>query len=328
MMNIIRNYITERVPDFLIVGAAKSGSTSIYNYLKQHPQIFMPDLKEPRFFAFCEKPPPPTEFAKKFLPDTITGLDEYIKLFEPASEGQLLGEASVHYLYLQMETIKNIKRYIPKWKDIKIIINLRNPSEASFSAYSALVQWGWEPLEFEDALEKEQLLTANLENNFDRLRLLLANNRPTDYVGLFFYYRQVKAYMDTFPNVRIFLHDDLKSDIYSVLKDMFRFLGVDDSFTPDVSGKHQVSMVPRIGALRFLYRSLSKINHKLSDNNFMNSLIPYEKRRQLGRKIMVSRLTSRRLVIKEQTKEYLRNLYREDVLRLQDLIRRDLSSWI
>jgi hypothetical protein len=327
-MNILINDNIVKLPDFIIVGAAKSGSTSIYKYLKQHPQIFMPDLKEPRFFAFCDNAFPPGEFAKKALPDTVTSFEEYVKLFEPAEEGQILGEASVHYLYLYEETIKNIKRHIPNWKDLKIIVNLRDPSEAAFSFYSFNVQGGLETLEFEDALDKDQELTSNIKNNFDRLQLLFDHRRFGDYVWFFNYYRQVKEYMEDFPNVRVYLNDDLKSDAQGVIKDMFRFLGVDDSFTPDVSEKHYVSMIPRIGFLRNVYRSLSKINHKFSDNYFMNSLIPYEKRRQLGRKIMVSRLTSRRLTIKEHTRQHLRELYREDVLRLQELIGRDLSSWL
>jgi hypothetical protein len=327
-MNAESNDSRVKLPDFLIAGAAKSGSTSIYNYLKQHPQIFMPALKEPRFFAFCEKPLPPTEFAEKAMPDTVTSFEEYVKLFEPAAEDQLLGEASVHYLYLYGETIKNIKRHMPKWQDIKIIINLRDPSEAAFSYYSFSVQCGWEPREFEEALDKDQELTSHIENNFDKLQLLLDSRRPADYVGLFFYFKQVKSFMDSFPNVRVYLNDDLKSDAPAVLKDMFRFLGVDDSFTPDISEKHYKSMVPRAGFLRTGFRALSKINHKVSDNYFMNLLIPYEKRRRLGRRIMVSRLTSKRLAIKEQTQQYLKKLYREDVLKLQELIERDLSSWL
>ena len=251
-----------------------------------------------------------------------------MKLFEHANENQILGEATVLYLYLYEETIKNIKRHIPNWKDMKIIINLRDPSEAAFSLYSFFAQWGCESREFEEAFDNDQALIQNTESNFDRLELLHEHGRLLDYVGTYSYYRQVKSFMDSFPNVRIYLYDDLKSDTLAVMKDMFRFLGVDNSFTPDISGKHNVSMVPRADFLRHLFRALGKINNRFSDNYFINLLIPYKKRRQLGRRLITSRLTSKKLVIKNQTKQYLKKLYREDVLRLQDLIKRDLSSWL
>jgi hypothetical protein len=98
-----------KLPDFLIVGAVRGGTTSLYNYLKQHPQIFMPKEKEPQFFAFSEKP---THYPH---PPIIWKFDDYVKLFENAEESQLIGEASLGYSLCYEETINNIKKYIPEW---------------------------------------------------------------------------------------------------------------------------------------------------------------------------------------------------------------------
>src|SRR4029079_10146943 len=87
------------LPNFLVIGAAKSGTTSLYHYLRQHPQIFMSRIKEPRFFALEEDPldwrGPGDERSRG---ESITTLDAYLDLFE-AVDGELaVGEASVLYL--------------------------------------------------------------------------------------------------------------------------------------------------------------------------------------------------------------------------------------
>jgi hypothetical protein len=97
-----------KLPDFLIVGAGKSGTTSLYHYLRQHPQIFMPEIKEPKFFAFAETP---TSFVYPKGTTIIWNFDEYKSLFEPAREDQKLGEASPIYLRYYEKTIENIKKY-------------------------------------------------------------------------------------------------------------------------------------------------------------------------------------------------------------------------
>ena len=81
------------LPTFLTIGAAKSGTTSIYDYLKQHPEIFMSPLKEPRFFAF--DPEDPSHHGARWV--KITKLDEYLALFDDASDSEAVGEASPSY---------------------------------------------------------------------------------------------------------------------------------------------------------------------------------------------------------------------------------------
>jgi hypothetical protein len=297
-----------RLPDFLIVGAAKSGTTSLYKYLRQHPRIFMPDIKEPHFFCFTEKQPPfkyPQEL------QVIWRFEEYKELFRSAGEGQLIGESSTHYLYFYNESIQSIKKYVPYWKDLKIIIILRNPVDRAFSHYSMLRRTEMEHLEFDDALVK--------------IRERIANGwRPGfDYIGYGLYYDQVKAYLDTFSFVRIFLLEDLKASVQQLIGDIFDFLEV-ESFEPDIATVHNRNEINRLGFL----------NKLITKPGFVSTLLPLVKIIPLEKRIAftatANRLNSRRppWQMTERTRRRLQEIYREDILKLQALIGRDLSAWL
>ncbi len=126
-MKVVSDNQTLVLPDFLILGAMRSGTTSLYHYLKQHPEIFMPSLKEPHFFSYFGKPVSPLP---SYIRSARWNLEDYLTLFESAMNGQLIGEASVSYLYYYRETIENIKRvYRDNYSQLKCIAILRNPVE-------------------------------------------------------------------------------------------------------------------------------------------------------------------------------------------------------
>jgi hypothetical protein len=300
---------TVRLPDFLIVGANKGGTTSLYYYLKQHPQIFMPLLKEPNFFVFGGEPPPEDVHPKKHK-EQVWRFEDYLMLFEGAGEGQVLGEASTPYLTGHQKVIANIKKFVPGWERLKIIMMLREPAARAFSQYMMHRLWGVEPLEFEDAI-REHTDFAGRKTRFPR------------YLGPGFYHDQVKAYLDSFPHVKIYLLDDLKAAAPGLIKDLYRFLGVDDSFLPEMETRYNPSGAAWSG---FFHRFLSTPG-ALSSRIPLIRMIPLEKRISLTEKLL--RLNIRKRVrMKEETRRYLKGLYREDVLRLQELIGRDLSGWL
>jgi len=118
------------LPTFLIIGAAKSGTTSLWHYLRQHPQIFLTRHKEPNFFILegLELPPfsgpaAPEILYKKIYKYSVTDIDSYRTLFQEVSQEKAIGEASVPYLYFP-QAADRIKKYIP---DVKMIVVLRNP---------------------------------------------------------------------------------------------------------------------------------------------------------------------------------------------------------
>ena len=125
--------MNNKLPNFLIVGAAKCGTSSLHNYLNQHPDIFMPSynklgmkVKEPRFLI--------KDLVKNRLPNGVWSFEEYKSLFTDVKNAKLVGESTVLYLYYYEHAIKNIKHYLGK--DVKIIIMLRNPIDRAYSAYS------------------------------------------------------------------------------------------------------------------------------------------------------------------------------------------------
>ena len=303
-----------KLPNFLIVGAAKSGTTSLYNYLKQHNEIFMPEkFKEPRFFiapiikGFNHNQPS----GRRFMDNSIFEWQDYLKLFENIQEEKAIGESSVAYLYYCKTAITLIKEYLG---DIKIIISLRNPINRTFSEYLSSLRENRENIStsFEEALKRE--------NNRK------VQNWPSyyHYTSKGFYYNQVKAYLDNFDQVKIYLYDDLKKDTLGLVKDVYKFLGVDTSFTPDISIKYNVSGIPKN---KFIHKFLKEPNIlKSIVKPVVKTLIPYKERLKIIEKIKMKNLQKPQM--KPETREYLKNLYREDILKLQDLIKRDLSSWL
>jgi hypothetical protein len=298
-----------RLPDFLIVGANKGGTTSLYYYLRQHPQIFMPLLKEPNFFVFGGERPPEDVHPKGHR-EQIWRFEDYIALFEGAGEGQVLGEASTPYLTGHRKVIPNIKKLVPGWERLKIIMMLREPAARAFSQYMMHRLWGVEPLEFEDAIREHKDLSGN-------------EIKVPRYLGPGFYYDQVKAYLYNFPHVKIYLLDDLKADAPGLVKDLYGFLGVDDSFVPDMETQYNPSGAPWSKFFHKFFSTPGALRSRIP----LVKMIPLEKRISMTEKLL--RLNIRKRVrMKEETRRYLKDLYREDVLRLQELIGRDLSGWL
>jgi hypothetical protein len=131
-----------RKVDFFIIGAPKSGTTSLVHYLRSHPRVFIPRIKEPHFFC--------TDFDDY---RQVTSLSDYNQLFAPAPFNARLGEASVWYLYSQLAT-RNILKYNPS---AKIIVILRNPVEMLYSLHSQLVYSMREDIfDFKEAWLKQQ----------------------------------------------------------------------------------------------------------------------------------------------------------------------------
>lgn len=298
-MQIKINGKTVKLPDFLIVGAAKSGTTSIYHYLKQHPQIFMPKNKEPWFFSFAGIDRRDVDiFRRKF--DIVDNFDGYLDLFKDANDTQVLGEASTCYLYLYRETIENIKKYHPNWKGLKIIVILRNPLERAFSHHLDDARNGPTKLSFEDVLEKWQLKQLPKLYN---------------YVDYGFYYKQVSAYKDNFSHVRVYLFEDLKMNATSLVQDIFGFLGVDASFNPDTSLEYNSST-----------SSKNKFFEKIISNRITRFLLPLEVKAKIKKKIL--KIFIRKPQIENSTRKYLTEIYKDDILKLQDLINKDLTIWL
>jgi hypothetical protein len=205
------------LPDFFIVGSAKSGTTALYHMLRRHPQIFMPDSKEPWFFAseLQENPPPRPE-------GTPRTLEEYRAWFKGARPGQLIGEASVLYLWSQTAA-RAIAAVRP---DASIIAILREPANLLRSLHLQFVETYIETeLDFGRALalEDERRAGRALPRNAHWPRALLYSEHAR-------YMEQLRRYREAFGDDRVLVlvYDDFRDDNEATARHVLRFLGVDD----------------------------------------------------------------------------------------------------
>jgi hypothetical protein len=300
-----------KLPNFLIVGASKSGTTSLYHYLRSHSEVYLPERKEPRFFIssiytkLCTNDPRHSSLQR----ETVTTFEDYVKLFQEARLYKAIGEASVTYLYYYKEAIPQIKKYLG---NVKIIIGLRNPIERAFSAYSYLLRDKFEFLCFEKCLELEE---ERKRQNWSSLNL---------YKNEGLYHEQVKAYLENFSRVNIYLYDDFRKDTLGLLRQLYDFLEVDRTFIPDIRTRYNVSGAPQS---QFFHSFLTESNFfKRSARPIVDILLPKEKRDKIVERLKARNLS--KLEIDPKTREYLKNEYREDVLKLQDLIHKDLTGWL
>ena len=300
------------MPNFFIIGAQKAGTTSLYHYLKQHPQVYMSPVKEPFFFNH-EIDPNGKVLKERFggpgrpRKPRFANLDEYRALFEGVRDEKAIGEASVLYICVP-GTAERIKRYAPEAKAIAI---LRNPADRAYSAFLYNIRIGAEPVnDFGRALREEE----------DRIRHNWAYVFRYRSRGL--YYAQLKRYYEVFGSERVgtWLYEDLKDDPVGVSQSVFRFLGVDDAFVPDTSSRYNPASVPKGELARIIIR-------------FMNATLPVVRKilpsaRKVRPLISGRILTDESPPIDPEIRRELIEGYREDILKLQELIGRDLSAWL
>ena len=294
------------LPNFLVVGAAKSGTTSLYHYLGQHPEIYVSPVKEPEYFSFPETQP--NFIGPNRQPmngGIITGTDEYHSLFNDVTREKAIGECSTSYLFLS-QAAANIQQTIP---DCRIIMILRNPIDRTYSNYLDHVMTLNEGLTFEDALQAES------ERGAEHWRWGYLYSRQS------FYYDQVKRYYDLFDNrqISVCLFDDLVANPVGFMQALYRFLEVDDHFIPDVRTPYNPSGVPRAiwlqGFLFGQYRSL----------RLVTPLIPKFVKRTVKRLVM--KINLRKKSMSGVMRRQLRDLFTADIDALEPLIRRDLARW-
>lgn len=296
------------LPNFMIIGAARSGTSALYEYLDQHPQVFMSDPKEPHFFAFMEQE---TSFRGPgddvMLNDVVVpDREAYERLFRNAEDATAVGEGSVSSLYYP-EAARNIKALVP---GARLVCMLRNPADRAYSAFMYMRSRLYEPLDdFRAALDAEP---KRIDENWHHI---------WHYRRMGRYLRQVKRYLDLFGHeqMRIYLYDDFHRDPSAVLRDVFGFLGVDDSFVPPDEPSPVVSGEPKNKVLQtFLMRSRPI-------KEVVRATLPSSVRRRVQRGLVSRNLE--RSPLAPDLKAELLDFYRDETLALGDLIGRDLSSW-
>jgi Sulfotransferase family len=200
-------------PNFFIVGAANSGTTSLYSYLKQHPRVFMPALKEPHYFSQIRP-----SHEQRYMRTYVTNEQVYLRLFSKAANFNAIGEASPSYLFDPVAPLR-IHKTVPR---AKIIILLRDPVERTHSHYLMDVREGLQERPFYEALQHDW---TRKEKGWGVSHL---------YVELGLYAEQIKRYLSTFApeQVLILTFNDLaragESDKSAIAR-VLNFLQVDPS---------------------------------------------------------------------------------------------------
>ena len=287
------------IPNFFIVGAAKAGTTSLHAYLSEHPQVFMPALKEPHYFAAFEVSP---EF-DNFMP-VIREREAYHQLFRGSEGFPAVGEASPSYL-CDPGASSRIRSAIPH---AKIIISLRNPVDRAFSHYLMDFYEGREKLPFDEAIE------------FDRSRTDKGWGRSAQYVELGLYASQVESYLRVFgkEQVLVILFEDLVRNTRDVMKTIARFLEIDPSRYPESSFDkvHNPFEKSRGPIARAILRSRPI-------RVWSKRLVPQSARTAIRDRFLF--IKDRKPRLNDESRRVLEATFEPDVEWLEQLLGRDLS---
>ncbi len=311
------------LPTFIVVGANKGGTTSIYHYLKQHKQVYLSPVKEPHFFS---KDIDVNLFKREFAHNKLQDIDKYVngdmkeeyhaafirdieqyeKLFSKVQKQTAVGELSTSYLYSEVAA-KEIKTLLP---DCKIIICLRNPFDRAYSHYRMNL-WTGNSNEFD--------FYKALVEDYSHIPKVWGNAHLYTEIGL--YYEQVKRYLDLFgkDNVKIIFTEDMKKNTTQVVKELYEFIGVDSSFIPDTSTMYNEVFTPK-------YKNITWFLNKSGIRPLMKRLSP-----QILKNIVVKvfyKGKGEKGEISENAKQFLREKLAEDISRLSLLLNKDLSNWI
>ena len=294
-----------RKPDFFIVGAPKCGTTAMDDYLKQHPEIFLPQKKEIHFFGsdlVFQKP-------------RVTK-DEYLSHYHAAKEEKRIGESAVWYLYSKRAAAE-IKEFSP---NASIIIMLRNPVDMMYSMHGQRLYNDNEDLrDFEEALaaEEERKQGRRLYQN-------AFNTMGFFYRDIARYTQQVQRYFDTFgrDKVHVIIFDDFKSDTSQAYRETCKFLGVDSRFCPEFTVVNPSKTV-RNESLR------SFLRYPLPPARWLLQILQHSPIR-LGLRKRIRKLNTKyefRPPMNPQLKRRLQREFLPEVERLSELLGRDLTHW-
>lgn len=302
------------MPNFFIVGTARSATTSLDQYFRSHPEIYMQKIKDTHYFAASQFPssfkgPGDDHLNRRIIRDET----QYNQLFTNAAGKKAIGEASAFYLS-SPGTAERIAQAVP---DAKILIILRDPIERAYSAYMLLRRDNRETLGFAEGLRLEE---ERKQQGFEPM---------WQYKELSLYYKQVKYYLDVFgaQHVKVLLYDELFTNSIPALRDIFTFLGVREDIVIDTSIRYNTGGVP-ISPKLYTWMD-NFINAPSPLGKRVKSLVPLQLRTQVGSKIMEKIVKPIPMVsqIDSQTYTQLKEYFAEDVRKLEGLLHRDLSNW-
>lgn len=298
------------LPDFFIVGAAKSATTSLYALLKQHPGIFLPPRKELYTFAYDGKTPVFTLENGTTRPPVGCTWDEYYSMYNKCPDTSIAGDTSSWYLYYYKEVIPALRKmYGNRASEIKIIIVLRHPVDRAWSHYTMHYGQGTISLPFSEAIKQgtfREKVTAPGSSIYPGY----------DYIGFGLYGRQVEAFLDAFPNTYIVSFGDFCKDNKKTVDGILRFLGLEPVEHMKSEKQLNVSGEPKSRLAHWVTGFIYRPN-KLKA--LFRRLVPLSIRDRL--KSEASRFLFKKLKLSETDRELLKEIYRDDIQYLENVLK-------
>lgn len=286
---------------FICPGAQKAGTTTLYEILKQHPQLCLSSKKETKYFL-------------KDI-DELSLIDYRDNYFRHCNGKNVIGEIDPEYLFYR-DVPRKIKSVLGS--NVKFVFLLRNPVDRAYSHYWMSYRRGFEMDTFENAflLEKDRLKTNEKKDIWHH-----------SYFERGFYSKQIENYLRFFPveNMHFIVFEEFIKKKNEVMKELLRFLCVDDRFQfEDIEKRYNKGTMPKSKVLSHLFGQPMLIK------KIGKIFIPFRSIRwkiySLLEKYNVS--DKKPPFMKEETRDKLIDYYRVDIKKLEIIIKKDISCWV
>jgi hypothetical protein len=290
------------LPNFIVIGAAKGGTTALYWYLAEHPQVFMSPRKETNFFAYGLDDGGRLLYGDLELHRfPVRSLSQYERLFADAGDALAIGEASPIYLECPQAAAR-IRGRLPA---ARILCSLRDPVDRAYSDY--------------------QMYLRRRGRRLDPQRDLTATAtwaRPdSHWMRISKYHEALSRYFDAFPRdqIHVFLFDDLKRDPRGFIRQMYESLDIDPAFVPNLETPHNIGGVP----------ASMTLDRLLTSKAIRAAVRPWIPQRMLdGIRRLRTRNLRRAPPLPAQLRSELVGHFRDDIAKTSELIGRSLEHWL
>lgn len=290
------------LPNFLVIGVAKAGTTALHWYLAEHPSIFMSRAKDPSYFAYGLDERGELLWGNPEIHEfPVKSQREYEEIFERAQNAPAIGEASTMYFECP-QAAGRIRSLIP---EARIVCCLRHPVDRAYSDY--------------------QMYLRSVGRRLDAGRDLSATSawvrRDSHWMQISQYHGHLKRYYDVFAReqIHILLFEDLRKNPLGLLQDLYRFLGVEPGFVPDLETPHNVGGMP-----------VNPLLEGVLTSQLIRTVVKPWVPRQAAN--WVRRLRTRNMrpapPLPLELRRQLTDSFREDITQTSALIGRDLTHWL
>lgn len=298
-----------KLPNFIIVGFPKCGTTSLHYYLDDHPEIFMPKQKELHYFTaktlIAQNKGPGDKSVNQFH---INSFKAYTKHFRGAGkEHKAVGDASPSYINYP-ECISAIKDKLGE--EIKIIVVLRDPINRAFSNYLHLVRENREKLSFYEALQAEDQ------------RKKIGYSDFWYYKWNSLYAKKVQAYQEAFKDVYFLTNECLKSNTLKTVQDLYKFLEIDPKYIPkNISKQYNPGGV-------YEDNFITKLIFRQSGfRRFLKQYLPITSGMKSMKQEVLKQFEKPKPALDKKSEDYLVHYFKDDVKELNSLVKLNLENW-